>query len=216
MVPYPDADKAATLDPAESPWYRTLNGQWKFSWAPHPEARPIGFYETGFDDAGWGEIPVPSNMEIEGHGVPIYVNTTYPWGKGTPPTIPHELNSVGSYRHRFELPESWRGRRVMITFDGVSSAFYLWVNGTRVGYSQESRTPAEFDITDVVRRGRTFWRWRCTATRTAPTWSARTSGASPASTATWSSGPPSPLRLADFSVVTDLDEQYGDARSRWS
>jgi beta-galactosidase len=212
VVPYPDASKALTLDPGESLWHRSLNGRWKFLWSPNPEARPVGFYEADFDDATWGEIPVPSNMEIEGHGVPIYVNIGYPWGKGTPPHIPHEVNSVGSYRHRFQLSEAWRGRRVMITFDGVSSAFYLWVNGRKVGYSQDSRTPAEFDITDFVRHGENllavevyrysdgsylecqdFWRLSGIF-RDVSLWS------------------PDVLRVADFAVVTDLDEAYEDAR----
>jgi beta-galactosidase len=144
--------------------------------------------------------------------VPIYVNTGYAWGRGTPPRIPHERNSVGSYRHRFEVPEFWRGRRVMITFDGVSSAFYLWVNGRRVGYSQESRTPAEFDITDFVRGGENllavevyrysdgsylecqdFWRLSGIY-RDVAIWSVE------------------PLHVRDFAVVTDLDDQYQDAR----
>ncbi|MGD8895740.1 MAG: glycoside hydrolase family 2 TIM barrel-domain containing protein [Acidobacteriota bacterium] len=212
VVPYPDAAKAATLEPGSSRWYRRLNGRWKFRWSPRPEARPLDFHETGFDDSAWGEIPVPSNMEIEGHGVPIYVNTGYAWGRGTPPRVPHEQNSVGSYRHRFEVPEFWRGRRVMITFDGVSSAFYLWVNGRKVGYSQESRTPAEFDITDFVRTGENllavevyrysdgsylecqdFWRLSGIY-RDVAIWSVE------------------PLHVRDFTVVTDLDDRYRDAR----
>ncbi len=212
VVPYPDAAKARTLDPGESLWHRSLNGKWRFRWSPDPDARPVSFYETSFDDAAWGEIPVPSSMEIQGYGVPIYVNIGYPWGKGTPPRIPHEVNSVGSYRHRFELPEAWRGRRVMITFDGVSSAFYLWVNGRKVGYSQDSRTPAEFDITDFVRHGENllavevyrysdgsylecqdFWRLSGIF-RDVSLWS------------------PENLRIADYGVVTDLDEAYEDAR----
>jgi len=212
VVPYPDADKAATLDPAESPWYRTLNGQWGFHWSPRPEVRPVDFFEPGFDDASWGEIPVPSNIELEGHGVPIYVNTGYPWGRPTPPRIPHEVNTVGSYRHRFDVPESWRGRRVLITFDGVSSAFYLWVNGTRVGYSQGSRTPAEFDITEAVRPGENLlavevYRYSDGSyLECQDFW--RLSGIY-RDVALWS---PEPTRLADLGIVTDLDPEYRDAR----
>ncbi len=212
VVPYPDAPKALTLDPGESRWHRSLNGQWKFQWSPNPEVRPLDFFETGFDDGGWGEIPVPSNIEIQGHGVPIYVNTGYPWGKGTPPTIPHEVNSVGSYRHLFELPAAWQGRRVMITFDGVSSAFYLWVNGRKVGYSQDSRTPAEFDITDFVRGGENLlavevYRYSDGAyLECQDFW--RLSGIY-RDVSLWS---PEALRIADFGVVTDLDEQYRDAQ----
>ena len=212
VVPYPDADKATTLDPAESPWYRTLNGQWGFHWSPSPEARPVDFFEPGFDDSSWGEIPVPSNIELEGHGVPIYVNIGYPWGRPTPPRIPHDVNTVGSYRHRFEVPESWRGRRVLITFDGVSSAFYLWVNGTRVGYSQGSRTPAEFDITDLVRPGENLlavevYRYSDGSyLECQDFW--RLSGIY-RDVALWS---PEPTSVADLGIVTDLDEEYRDAR----
>jgi len=212
VVPYPGVAKAATLDPRESPWYRLLNGTWRFEWSPRPEVRPVDFFETDFDDGAWGEIPVPSNMEIEGHGVPIYVNIGYAWGRGTPPRVPHEQNSVGSYRHTFEVPEFWRGRRVMITFDGVSSAFYLWVNGRKVGYSQGSRTPAEFDITEYVRPGENllavevyrysdgsylecqdFWRLSGIF-RDVALWSVEQ------------------LHVQDVTVVTDLDDAYRDAR----
>jgi beta-galactosidase len=212
VVPYSDPVKAATLDPGESPWYRPLNGQWTFHWSSNPESRPVDFYETDFDDSAWGPIPVPSNMEIEGYGVPIYVNIGYAWGVGTPPKIPHDVNSVGSYRHHFDLPMAWQGRRVLITFDGVSSAFYLWVNGRKVGYSQDSRTPAEFDITDFVRTGENLlavevYRYSDGSyLECQDFW--RLSGIF-RDVALWS---PEELRVADFTVTTDLDEDYRDAR----
>ena len=189
VVPYPDEALAASRDLARSPWYLSLNGPWKFAWSPSPGARPLAFFEPAWDDAAWATIPVPSNMEMHGYGVPIYVNTTYPWGTPTPPVVPREVNSVGSYRRRFDVPASWAGRRVVLTFDGVNSAFYVWVNGRQVGYSEDSRLPAEFDLTDSSAPERTSWRSRCTATRTAPIWSARTSGACRASSATSPSGP---------------------------
>ena len=91
---------------------------------------------------------------MNGYGVPIYLNIPYPWGEPDPPRIPRALNYVGSYRHAFELPAAWRGRRVLVTFEGVASGFSLWVNGRPVGYSEDSRGDAEFDLTDFVRPGR--------------------------------------------------------------
>ena len=139
----------------KSPWYRSLNGEWKFQFCKTQMDRIAGFHELIFNDLGWGTIPVPANVETEGHGIPIYVNTTYPWGKPTPPNIsPSNIyNSVSCYRKRFEVPKGWAGRRVFVTFDGVNSFFYLWINGKKVGFSKDSRTPAEFDITDYLRAG---------------------------------------------------------------
>jgi beta-galactosidase len=86
--------------------------------------------------------------------VPIYVNWTYSWGTPTPPLVPRDANAVGSYRTTFDVPASWDGRRIVLTFDGVNSAYYVWVNGTKVGYSEDSRLPADFDITTLVTPGR--------------------------------------------------------------
>ena len=119
--------------------------------------------KLAFDDADWGTIPVPSNWQREGHGKPLYSNITYPFPKDAP-RIPHDDNPVGSYRRWFELPEHWEGRETFLNFDGVNSAFYLWVNGEKVGYSQGSRTPAEFNISAYVKPGRNLvavevYRW---------------------------------------------------------
>ena len=108
-------------------------------------------------------IPVPSNWEIEGHGIPIYTNQKYPFPK-KPPNAPRKWNPVGSYRRTFELPKTWAGRQTFVVFDGVQSAFYLWVNGKKVGYSQGSRTPAEFDLTKYLKPGKNLiavevYRW---------------------------------------------------------
>ena len=211
VVPFADEAAAASRDAAKSPWFRSLNGQWKVAWAPTPDRRPLTFFEPSFDDAKWTAITVPSNLEVQGYGVPIYVNTTYPWGTPTPPIVPRQFNSVGSYRHRFEVPASWSGRRVRLTFDGVSSAFHVWVNGKKVGYSEDSRLPAEFDVTGVVTPGENllavevfrysdgsylecqdFWRLSGIF-RNVSLWST------------------DPLHVRDFRVVTDLDEQYADA-----
>jgi len=150
---YPDAASALQGNRAASPLYVSLNGAWKFHWSPTPADRPVDFYKSNYDVSTWDNIPVPSNWEVEGYGIPIYVNIRYPWGTGNPPFIPHDYNPVGSYRHTFTVPSAWRDQPVILHFDGVQSAFYLWVNGQKVGYSEGSRTPAEFDITKYLQDG---------------------------------------------------------------
>lgn len=150
-------------DTGESPWILSLNGQWAFKWVPRPEERPRMFFQEGFDTGNWSAITVPSTWEREGHGTPLYVNSDYPF-KVDPPRVMGEpdpsftsyleRNPVGSYIREFEVPENWNGMRVILHFGGVSSALFVWVNGERVGYSQDSRLPAEFDITDRIRPGR--------------------------------------------------------------
>ena len=161
-MPFPTKKGAVERQRLDSPWCRLLNGDWKFQWVDHPEKRPRQFYETGFDDSTWKTIPVPSNVELQGYGTPIYCNHPYPFKKdppqvmGTPPehfTTFKERNPVSSYRKTFTLPENWKNRQTTITFNGVSSAFYLWCNGKKVGYSQDSRTPAEFDLTSFLQDG---------------------------------------------------------------
>lgn len=157
LVPYANASDALRGDLEKSPYFRSLNGSWRFKWSKSPDARPTGFEEPGFDDSGWDRIPVPSNWEIEGYPEPIYLNIRYPWiGYETPepPHVPHDFNPVGSYRRTFTVPGDWSGRRTLISFQGVKSAFFLWVNGKKVGYSEDSYTPAEFDITEYVRPGK--------------------------------------------------------------
>lgn len=151
---YPDAETALSGDPAQSPFYMTLNGTWKFHWVPKPADRPRDFYQADFDDRPWATIDVPSNVELQGYGVPIYTNITYPWGTPPdPPNIPADNNPVSSYRRTFTLPADWNGRHVLLRFEGVESAFYVWVNGQKCGFSKGSRTDAEFDITQFLRPG---------------------------------------------------------------
>ena len=146
----------------KSPFYQSLNGSWKFHWVKSPDERPTDFYRTDYDASGWDEIPVPSNWEIQGYGTPIYTNVRYPHPRQPPKiladvpdnyTAAKEPNPVGSYRTTFTVPKKWDGREVFIHFEGVSSAFYLWINGQKVGYSQGSRTPAEFNITECLKPG---------------------------------------------------------------
>ncbi len=155
MMIYPSAALARQGDRTRSPWFRSLNGRWKFHWVARPADRPADFYRPDFDDSAWPTIPVPSNWQLHGFDIPIYTNIIYPFPmdpKG-PPVVPGERNPVGSYRTIFTLPKGWEGRRVFLNFDGVDSAFYVWVNGHKVGYSEDSRTPAEFDITRYVKPG---------------------------------------------------------------
>lgn len=159
LMPFESFKEALKGDRDSSRYFKLLNGAWKFNWSPDPDSRPADFYKADFDVSGWDDIKVPSNWQIEGFGVPLYVNIKYPF-KVNPPLVMDEppadftnfkdRNPVGSYRRTFTVDESWKGREIFINFDGVDSAFYLWVNGEKVGYSQDSRTPAEFNITKYL------------------------------------------------------------------
>jgi len=155
MMVYPSAELARTNDPSKSPWFLSLNGEWRFHWSPRPADRPQDFFVPSFSDAGWKTMPVPSNWQMHGYDLPIYTNIIYPWPQDpkAPPQVPVEHNPVGSYRTTFTVPRPWVGRQVLLHFDGVDSAFYVWVNGKKVGYNEDSRTPAEFDITPHLQAG---------------------------------------------------------------
>ncbi|MFX1451027.1 MAG: glycoside hydrolase family 2 TIM barrel-domain containing protein, partial [Promethearchaeota archaeon] len=155
ILPYQDIKSALGGSREQSDYYKSLNGNWKFNWVKKPSDRPVDFYKPEFDVNNWDEIPVPSNWQLHGYGIPIYTNVKYPFSVKTKhiPSIDHNYNPVGSYRTEFLLPENWIGREIFIHFDGVKSAFYIWVNGQKVGYSQGSMTPAEFNLTNYVREG---------------------------------------------------------------
>ena len=162
LMPYPDRPSAIQGTRDASVYHQSLNGNWKFHWVANPQDRPTDFYQLGYDVSGWAQIPVPSNWEMQGYGVPIYTNATYPHANDPPrvtstPSADYtaytQRDPVGSYRREFTIPSEWTGRRVFIHFDGVMSAFYLWINGQSVGYSEDSMTPAEFDITDYLVTG---------------------------------------------------------------
>ena len=152
LMPYTTEDAALNDDFKNSPYFQLLNGTWKFNWVRKPADRPVDFYQDNFDVSNWDDIPVPGNWELQGYGVPIYVNITYPF-KADPPKIPHDYNPVGSYRRNFTVPENWKDMQVFLHFGAVKSAMYVWVNGEKVGYSQDSKTPAEFNITQYLRHG---------------------------------------------------------------
>ncbi|MGV3615581.1 MAG: glycoside hydrolase family 2 TIM barrel-domain containing protein [Fimbriimonas sp.] len=162
LMPYASLTEALRADRYKSSFARSLNGAWKFHYVPRPEMRPVDFYRPEYDVSQWKEISVPSNWQVLGYGTPYYRNAGYTfksdWPKvmSEPPrnfTAFEERNPVGSYRRTFTVPAGWSGRKVFLSFDGVDSAFFLWVNGQKVGYSQNSRNVAEFDVTPYLRKG---------------------------------------------------------------
>ncbi len=176
LMPYASLQEALAAQRHASSFCRSLNGSWKFNWVARPEDRPVDFYKPDFDVSGWKEIPVPSNWQLGspnathrvwepllGYGTPYYRNYGYTFRRDWPRVMSEppenytaykERNPVGSYRRDFEIPAPWDGRRIFVTFDGVDSAFFLWINGQQVGYSVNSRNAAEFDITRYVKPGR--------------------------------------------------------------
>ena len=151
-VSWPDEKSALTYRRDKSPYRKSLDGTWKFSWAGRPDQAPQGFEQPDFNDSDWHDMQVPSCWELSGFGIPIYSNVTYPHPKN-PPLIPLDYNPVGTYRRTLTLPANFKGRKTSIVFGGVSSAFYLYLNGQQVGYSEDSRLPAEFDLTPYLKDG---------------------------------------------------------------
>ena len=157
--------RAAFIPFAQRPGDRviSLDGTWRFRWTATPQERVVDFYHTDFDDSQWGDFPVPANWEVNGYGTPIYVSAGYPF-KIDPPfvmgepkstyTTYKERNPVGQYRRTFTLPENWSNNgQTFVRFEGVMSAFYVWINGQRVGYSQGSMEASEFNITPYLQAG---------------------------------------------------------------
>jgi len=153
MISFPDEETALEGNKSQSPNYLSLDGTWKFHYAESPDERPFWFFKDDYDTRGWDEIEVPSNWQMKGYDVPIYVNISYPHKKN-PPYIEHTWNPVGSYKRNFTVPAEWKDKEVFLHFGAVSSAFYVWVNEEMVGYFQDSKTPAEFNITKYLRKGR--------------------------------------------------------------
>jgi beta-galactosidase len=155
LMPFPSEATALADRDTASPFYRSLNGNWRFHLAEAPSGRPRRFFEPDFDSSAWANIRVPGNWQTQGFDRPIYTNFTFPWTgveDPAPPRAPQNFNPVGSYLHSFEAP-AWHGRKAFLTFLGVESAFYVWLNGTLVGYSEDSYSPAEFDVTELLRPG---------------------------------------------------------------
>ena len=147
LIPYADDATALAGERARSPWYRSLNGEWLFHYAESTALVPADAADPDADDLDWDTIPVPSVWQMHGYGTPQYCNVQYPFPVD-PPHVPD--HPVGCYRQTFSVPAAWEGRRVRLTFDGVCSAFTVWLNGHEVGFSKGSHMPAEFDITDLL------------------------------------------------------------------
>jgi beta-galactosidase len=152
MISFPDELSALEADKLKSPNYFLLDGKWKFHYVDSPDKRPYWFFKDDYDVRDWDNIDVPSNWQMKGYDVPIYVNITYPF-KMNPPYIDHSWNPVGSYKRTFKIPSDWKDKEVFLQFGAVSSAFYVWVNEQLVGYSEDSKAPAEFNITKYLRKG---------------------------------------------------------------
>ncbi|MDR9855880.1 beta-galactosidase subunit alpha [Paenibacillus sp. VCA1] len=210
FIPFPDREGALSYDRGSSPWFKSLNGIWKFDFAEGPELAPRHFYEQEFDVSGWDDIRVPGHWQLQGYGHPHYTDLYYPFPVD-PPHVPND-NPTGSYVREFELPSHWDGRHVSIKFDGVDSAFHLWLNGAFVGYSQGSRLTSEFDLTPYLKSGVNrlavrVYQWSDGSyLEDQDMW--------------WMSGifrdvylisEPSSVRIADFRVVTELDAELANA-----
>ena len=153
FIPFQDRESALSFDAGNSERYRSLNGHWDFQLFDNPDKTPAAFYAVDYESEAWPKIPVPSNWQTEGYGMPIYANVAMPF-TSNPPYVPHEGNETGLYRRAFDLDESWLNDEVILGFLGVQSAFYVWVNGEWVGYSQGSMTTAEFNITAYIKPGK--------------------------------------------------------------
>lgn len=154
---YASADEAKVGSKEDSKNFMTLNGLWKFNWVRNADARPTDFYQTSFNDKGWDNIKVPAVWELNGYGDPIYVNVGYAWRnqfQHNPPLVPTENNHVGSYRKEIILPADWKGKDIFAHFGSITSNMYLWVNGRYVGYSEDSKLEAEFNLTNYLKPGK--------------------------------------------------------------
>lgn len=154
---YSQASEIDLFEPWNASNYLLLNGTWKFQWVSHPDKRAKEFYRTDFDDSSWDDFPVPANWQMNDsgktYGFAQYINHPCHTPNLQPPATPQDVNPVGSYRRTFNVPSSWDGRQTFIHLGGVNSAYYVWINGQKVGYAEDSKTGSEFDITPYVKRG---------------------------------------------------------------
>ena len=153
FIPFATAEQAQKNEIWKSPFIQSLKGTWQFHLSHTPYVRPFYFFKDDYDTRDWQTIPVPANWELHGFDVPIYTNIRYPH-EATPPTIQKFYNPVGSYKRTFTIPENWKGQDIILHFGGVTSAMYVWVNEQQVGYSEDSKTPAEFNITKYLKSGK--------------------------------------------------------------
>lgn len=149
---YTDKEEALQYAYLPSPSYKSLSGLWYFRWSKNPADRPVDFFATNYDISKWSQIPVPSDWQLQGYDEAYYTNSAYPFAAQFP-NVPEAFNPVGSYKRKFTIDAAWKGKQILLHFKGVNSAFYVWVNGKKVGYSNDSKTPAEFNITSLVTTG---------------------------------------------------------------
>lgn len=210
---YESEDLALKGDMEHSANYMTLNGLWKFFWVKDADMRPVNFYTLGYNDKGWAEMPVPGVWELNGFGDPIYVNIGYAWKnqfKSNPPEVPVENNHVGSYRKEITIPTNWQGKEIIAHFGSVTSDMYLWVNGQFVGYSEDSKLEAEFDLTKFLKPGKNLiafqvFRW-CDGTYLEDQDFTRFAGVGRDCFLYASNS----SKIEDIRVIPDLDNQYKD------
>ncbi len=209
FVPHLDETTAVTGQRGESACFKLLNGTWRFNYVETPADRPSNFADPEYDVSGWDDIQVPCSWQVEGYGRPHYTNMPYPFPVD-PPHVPTE-NPVGTYRRTFDLPEDWGGREVFLRFEGVDSAFQVFVNGHDVGFSKGSRLPSEFDITEHLQPGQNVvgvqvYKWSDGSYLEAQDhW--------------WLSGifrdvylvATPPVHVFDYAVTTTFDDDYRDA-----
>lgn len=154
-IPYPDKKSAIANNPEKNSSYRSLNGEWKFSWYESVYDAPEDFYTLNYNDEKWGHIAVPGNWEVNGYGIPIYVNQPYAFTSDPkPPHIPDSINNTGLYREWIDIPDEWNKKTVILHIGAVKSAAFIYINGTEVGYTQGAKLPSEFDITDYIKPGK--------------------------------------------------------------
>ncbi|OXM16379.1 glycoside hydrolase family 2 TIM barrel-domain containing protein [Paenibacillus herberti] len=215
LMPFDSVEEALNNDRPASRNYMSLNGIWKFAFAESPSKRISNFYEDSFDHTEWNDIKVPGHWQLQGYDYPQYTNFRYPWETSEPelksPFAPTLYNPVGSYVRTFSLPDNWQGQPVFISFQGVESAFYVWVNGELVGYSEDTFTPAEFDLTPYLKAGENklaveVYRW-CDASWLEDQDFWRLSGIF---RDVYLYTVPK-AHVYDFFVTTELDEEYKDA-----
>lgn len=211
-ISYGNLDQALVAVRKESDRYKTLSGTWDFHYSPTAHGAPQNFHTTSFNSSAWDKLPVPANWEMHGYGTAIYTNQVYPFLPIDPPFVPEDDNPTGSYRTTFTVPSQWRDMQITLNFGGVSSAFYVWLNGEFVGYSEDSYLPAEFDITPFITRGENVLAVRVHK---------YSDGKYLENQDHWRLGgiqrdvyiAASPkVQLFDFQIRTELDDYYRDAR----
>jgi len=210
LLPYSNLKTAIESIPAQSSGYVSLNGKWKFLYTVNPDGINKEFFKTGFNEKGMSEITVPGMWQMQGFGEKIFRNVAQPF-KADPPHIPRDYNPVGSYRRTFTVPSGFKEKQLFLHFEGVASAYFVWVNGQEVGYNQGANEPAEFDVTKLVKPGKNtvsvmvFQYSDGTYNEDQDMW--RLSGIF---RSVYLMATPK-VHIRDYYVVTDLDEKYEDA-----